>query len=553
MQSMVRRARGGIRGVVLGLGLVLPAGAAAQYEAVPQPAAYALQDVTVIRADGQRQEGLTVVVRGELIEAMGGDVAIPADAELLEGDSLILYPGFVDGDGEADFEFPEPEIDRRRVEIWNAPRVLRGFTPSREVMAHLASDGEDVEDQRKAGIVAGAVHPDEGMMAGRGVLLLYRGGVEAPSALVIDPLLGPVFTFRGGQGVYPGTLFGVTASIRQAFEDARHRALVARAHARNPQGMTAPAYDPDYAVLQEVLEADLPVYFAADDAASILRVLGLADEYGFRPVIVGGEEAWKVASELRRRDVPVLVSTDFTEPRQWDPDEEEAGELDAAAEREKAEYVDRWSNAGRLAEAGVTFALTSGGSGEILEGARKTVSYGLSEDDALAALTTTPANLFGVPHIPRLDAGYPATFIVADGPVFDEDSNLVYTFVEGFLERGRVERAAGSADAAVSFGGTWDMTVDAEGQTMNAQLDIEQEGATFTGTMTMMGMALQLTDGVINGNRISVVAEMEQGGQTLEIEITGTVEGDQASGEANAGPMGVARWEAKRTGPGGEV
>ncbi len=557
MQSKMMRARAGAPGIVVLALALAPTGVAAQYETVPQPAAFAIQNATVVHADGRRQEGMTVIVRGPLIEALGQDVPVPADAELLEGDSLFVYPGFIDAVGEADYAFPDPEIDRDRVEIWNAPRVLQGFTPSRRVVDHLTSDGEDVEDQRQAGIVAGAVHPTQGMMAGRGALLLYRGGVETPSRLVIDPVLGPAFTFRGGQGVYPGTLFGVTAFIRQAFEDARHQAARSRAYARDPMGMTAPAFDPDYAVLQEVLDNDVPVYFAADDAAGILRVLGLADEYGFRPVIVGGEEAWKVADELQRQDVPVLVSTDFGEPRRWDPDEEtdHAEPLDAAAEREKMEHVDRWSNPGRLAEAGVTFALTSGGRGELLEGVRKAIAYGLAEDDALAAMTTTPAAIFGVPHIPRVETGLPATFIVADGPLFHEDTRLAYTFVEGFMEEGerRGGGTAGDAESAVSFGGTWDMTVDADGQVMNAVLTIEQEGATFTGTMDMMGMSLQLTDGVINGSDISVTAVMEQGGQALDIEINGTVEGDQASGEADAGPMGVARWEARRTGPGGGV
>jgi hypothetical protein len=319
MQSMWTLPRGrGALGVVA-LVLALPAGAAAQYQSVPRPAAYALENVTVVRADGRAETGVNVVVRGSLIEAMGRDVAIPADAERLEGDSLWVYPGFVDGAGDVPHPFPQPEIDRSEVEIWNAPRSLRGFMPARRVSAHITATGDDLADRRKAGIVAGAVHPDGGMMPGRGALLVYRPDAVTPEELVVDPVLGPTFTFRGGRGVYPATLFGVMASIRQAFEDAEHRGLVAEAYDDDPRRMTTPAHDPDYAVLQEVLNGDAPVYFAADQAAEIFRVLGLADEYGFRPVIVGGAEAWKVADELERRSVPVLVSTDFPEPRRWDP------------------------------------------------------------------------------------------------------------------------------------------------------------------------------------------------------------------------------------------
>ena len=544
MVSKAARTCAGAMAVVLGL----PVTATAQYETVPRPPAYALENVTVVRADGRRLEDVNVVVRGELIEAIGGE--IPADAEVLAGDSLVLYPGFIDGNADVDHELPEPEIDRNRLEIWNAPRELQGFMPARRLVAHITATGEDLADARREGIVAGAVPPDGAMMPGRGALLLFRTDARIPDALVLQPELGPKLEFQGGAGVYPGTLFGVTAFMRQALEDARHRGLMLAAHAADPRGMAAPAYDPDYAVLRQVL-AGTRVFFEADDAADILRVLALADEYGLRPVIVGGAEAWKVASELRAREVPVLVSVDFRDPLRWDPDEELDEPLDPAVQREKQEHEDRYANAGRLAEAGVTFALTSGGRGELLEGVRKAVEYGLAESAALAALTTTPAELFAVPWIPRLEEGLPATFVVATGPIFDEDSRVAYTFVEGWKEEGTPARVAGDAESAASFGGDWEVEIDAEGQMIDAVMTIDQEGATFTGTLTMQGETLELVDGVIDGDIVTVTAIMQQGGQTLEIEMTGTVEGDRASGTADAGPLGTARWAAERTGPGG--
>lgn len=550
-------ARAGV--LAAAVALAAPAPAWAQYVDVPPPAAYALQGVTVVQANGTTRSGMTVVVRGRFIEAIGADVAVPADAELLQGDSLMVYPGLVDAEGKADHEFPEPDVDRSEVELWNAPRSLQGFMPARRLSAHLTATGESTAAQRKAGIVAAAVHPENAMMPGRGALVLYRPDARTPQELLIRPELGPKLELRGGQGVYPATLFGVVAFIRQAFEDARHRATVATAHARDPRGLTTPAYDPDYAVLQQVLAGELPVYFEADDAADILRVIGLSDEYGFRPVLVGGAEAWRVADELRRRNIAVLVSTDFPEPRRWEPREAGEGEpqepLDAAAEREKREHEQRWANASRLAEAGVTFALTSGGTGEVLEGARTAVQAGLPAGAALAGLTTTPAALLGIPHVPRLEPGLPATFIVTSGPLFEEDTGVVYTFVEGIREDAAAARRGGEAgdpDEAASFGGTWAITIDAEGQIIRGTLTIEQDGATFIGTLEMQGTTMPVRDGVIDGNEVACVAVMEQGGQTMEIEIEGTVEGDEARGEADAGPLGVARWTARRTAPGGE-
>ncbi|HSH46532.1 MAG TPA: amidohydrolase family protein, partial [Longimicrobiales bacterium] len=477
---------------------------------------------------------------------------VPRDARVLDGDSLVVYPGLVDADGSADHEFPVEEFDRSEVELWDAPRPIQGFMPARLLSQHLKADGEAVASQRKAGIVAAAVHPGNAMMPGRGAVLLYRADAEAPAALVVEPALGPKFAFRGGRGVYPGTLFGVTAFIRQAFDDARYQARLAAAYSSDPRGVTMPRHDADYDVLRQVLDGALPVYFEADEAVDILRVVSLADEYGFRPVIVGGQDAWQVADELARRDIPVLVSTDFGTPRRWDPEDASGEPLDAAAEREKDRFEDRYANAARLAEAGVTFALTSGGTGEMLEGVRKSVEYGLPAGAALAAVTSTPARLLGISSVPRVEEGLPATFLVASGPLFDEETTVAYTFVEGILEEGAEPgAAAGDPDAAVDFAGVWDMTLDMGGQNMSALLRVEQDGATFEGSMEVEGMTLQVRDGVINGNVINATAIMTQGGQTIEIDIDGTVEGDTASGEADAGPMGVSRWTARRTGPGG--
>ena len=89
---------------------------------------YEVITVTVIHADGRRTDGVTVIVRGGLIETMGSGVSVPADAQVLEGDSLWVYPGLVDAQGSAAFELPKIEVDRSEVRSWAPPRHLQGFS-----------------------------------------------------------------------------------------------------------------------------------------------------------------------------------------------------------------------------------------------------------------------------------------------------------------------------------------------------------------------------------------------------------------------------------------
>lgn len=556
--------------VAVAAGLLLAGDARAQFDEPPPPAVYALSGVTVVQADGSRQANVTIVVRRGVIEAMGPDVAVPDGAELLEGDSLVVYPGLIDAQGGAQLDIPEPEVNRQTLEPWAAPRDVQGFTPHVRAADYLAAVGSDLKSARTSGIVAGTVLPSGPVMPGRAAFLVYRQDAATPMQLVVNPDLGPVLTLRGARGVYPGTLFAVFAFHRQAFEDARHEGLALAAHDEDPHGVTPPHWDPDYAALRSALSGAVPVFYVADNAQDIRTALDMSREYGFRAIIVGGQHAWRVADELRERGVPVLASVDFPEPDRWKPEDEEetrpqgeteaaeeagaaqAEQLDAAAQREKRELEAMYRNASRLAQAGVPFALTSGGGEtDLLEGARKTVEYGLDEAQALRALTTTPASLFGVDYLTRIEPGLPATFIVTDGPLFDANTKIAYTFVEGRLEKGRPAQSGGGEAPAVDMTGAWSVSINAEGQEMGGRMALTQEGAEFSGTMTLDVGEVRITNGTVSGTDVTFTISVSMGGESMEFSVEGTVEGDTASG-SGSGAMGEFTWTATRT-PGSEV
>jgi len=536
---------------------ILPLPLAAQFIEPPPPAAYALQHVTVVKADGSRLTGVNIVVRDGLIETMGPNVELPPDAEVLEGDSLMVFPGFIDAQGAAEHEFPELSIDRNQVRPWAPPRTAQSFMPHRRVVDYLTATGDDLGNQRKKGIVAAAVLADGRLMPGRGTVLLYRKDAATPQKLVMIPEMGPVLSFRGAPGVYPSQVFAVMAFFRQSFEDARRDGLILNSYGENPRGMPPPNWDPDYAVLRDVLNGQT-VYFVADLAEDIRNVLTLQDEYALRPVIVGGGEAWKVADRLRENNVPVFVSLDFPTPDRWKPEKPDSGEeaaeqqeLDAAAQLEKERIEGYYGNAARLAESGVTFALTSGGGdADIREGVRKAIEYGLSEADALRAVTTTPANLLGIPNVVNIDQGMAATFIVTDGEPFAEETHIAYTFVAGAMEKGQLGAAGGGEAPAVDMSGTWEIVIDGD---MTATMTLTQEEGAVSGTFSLGDMGSGNVSGTVSGNSISFTIDVTAGGQSMEVGIEGTVKGDSASGDGTS-PMGDFSWTAeKKGGPGEEA
>jgi imidazolonepropionase-like amidohydrolase len=528
----------GSAALLFAVALSTPSTLMAQFLEAPPPPAYALQNLTVVSADGSQESGVTVVVRNGLIEGMGTDVTVPGDALLLDGDSLYLYPGLVDAHGSADFSFPEIERPED-MQSWDAPRAVQGLLAHRRVVDYLTATGESGEDMRKKGVVAAGILPDGALASGQGAAVIFRSGTDNPWDLVANPGLGLSMSFRGAQGAYPSQLFGVIAYIRQAFEDANRMGVWQAAYASNPEGVTMPKYDADYQTLNTVAAGQMPVYFVADRAEDIRRVMMLSEEYGFRPIIVGGTEAWKVADHLAAARIPVLIDADFKAPSKWKPDAEDQMDLEPAAQREKESLEEAYSNAAVLSRAGVAFALTSGGGdGELREGARKAIEYGLSSDDALAAITTTPAAMLGMPNLVRVGEGMAATFVVMDKPIFEEGSNINYTFVEGDLERGRAPGAtpdAGGPAAMVS--GTWSMSMDAAGQEFSFDMVLTQEGSSLSGSAEIPDAGTAAISGTVSGNTVDFVMSLDAGGQTINLEASGTIDGTNMSGSGSS-PFG---------------
>lgn len=541
--------------LALALALCAPASAAAQYVEPPPPAAYALRNVTVVTADGVTSTGVDLIVRDGLVEALGPGVDVPADAVLLEGDSLVVYPGIVDAAAEAEVEFPDPVDagDDDEATAWAPPRSASGFMPHRRAAHHLGVTGADLDDARAAGVVAGLVHPGGGMAPGQPAAILFRADAKVPWELVQIESAGLTMSFERARGVYPSQLFGVIAYLRQAFLDARRYDELRGSWAADAEGMTAPAWDPDYEALLGALEGDRRIFFHADSDEDIRRVLNLADEFGFRPIIVGGTEAWKLAGELADRGVEVLVTTDFPEPDEWDPDAE--GELEPGAAREKEEIEAAWANAGRLEDAGVTFALTSGGGeGDIVEGARKVVEHGLSPEGALRAMTSVPAAIVGLPAVSRIGVGRPATFLVADGELFSEETGIVYTFVEGRLERGEAldEEAGEGSEPSHDVTGRWTGTFEFQGNTMEFTFDLEmEEGGALEGTLTSAMMGSSDLEGSVSGDAVSIRIEAEGMPEAIRVEATLSEDGTEMTGSGRM-PMGEIEFTATREPGAGE-
>jgi imidazolonepropionase-like amidohydrolase len=172
---------------------------------------------------------------------------------------------------------------------------------------------------------------------------------------------------------------------------------------------------------REVLAQSLGgrIAFKVDRAADIRQVLKLAKRNGSHAVIVGGAEAWVVAEALAAAQVPVMLDGLTNLPGSFD-------ELGATLE-----------NAARLQHAGVRIAFMQ--SGDATHNARKgrqgagnAVAHGLPWDAALVALTSAPADIFGVgDHLGRIQVGFEADLVLWSGDPLEVTSMATQMWIGG--------------------------------------------------------------------------------------------------------------------------
>jgi len=220
---------------------------------------------------------------------------------------------------------------------------------------------------------------------------------------------------------------GEIAYVRQVYLDAQHYALVKEAYARSPRGMARPEYD---RALEGVLESKR-ILLPAGRLVEIDRMLRFAAELKQPAILYGVREGYRpeAVDLLKKAGAPVLVSMHWPEPPR-DPDPELVESLRTLQTRDQAA-----SAPALLRKAGVPFALYSDGldqARDLQRAVKKAIDAGLSRDDAIRALTLSPAEIYGVAdRLGSIEKGKIGNLVVTRGDLFDDRTKVEMVFVDG--------------------------------------------------------------------------------------------------------------------------
>jgi N-acetylglucosamine-6-phosphate deacetylase len=427
------------------------------------PAIHALVGATIVVSPEKTIEKGTLVVRDGAIAAVGENVEVPADARVWNAAGKTLYPGLIDAYSELSAEVSAGAVKSGAgAAYWNAHIV-----PQARADLVYTSDAATNKKLRSQGITARLVAPSAGIVKGTSALVSTADGAGKQVILKDQVALHLKLTVARGSRGYPNSPMGALTLVRQALYDAGWHGQAWDTYQAHPE-LPRPERSDALAILAEYPGRKPLVIIDASDELYFLRADRLADEFSLNAVVRGSGQEYRRLDDIKATGRAVLVPLDFPKaPNVATPE---------AARNVSLERLMHWElapeNPARLTAAGVKIALCSQGlrePGSFLGAVRKAVERGLPTEEALRALTVTPAELFGISdRVGTLDVGKTANLVIADGPLFSGKSKVLEVWIDGARHEVREEpladlRGTWSVDVAKSDGQTESLTLELTG------------------------------------------------------------------------------------------
>jgi len=376
----------------------------------------ALVGGTVHTVSGPDIPNATLVIRDSLIAEVGPNLAPPPEARVISCAGKHIYPGFVS----ANSVLGLTEVSS--VRGTNDYAEIGDINPNIRAEVAINPESDLLPVARVNGVTSALVIPRGGAIAGTAALVNLDGWtyqdmtVRSPVALYVQ---WPGMTATGDD--QRRARDKAVEDIRKAFEDAR-----AYWKARAAEGAAGiPRHDRDvkWDAMGRALRGEIAVMFRVSALNQIRAALNFVDEMKLtRVIFLDGYDAWRVADELKRRNIAVIT-----------------GGLLGPPARRGEPYDARYTIPAKLHQAGVAFCISDGGGSFEAANARNlpqhaamAAAFGLPRDDALKSVTLYPAQILGVgDRLGSIERGKQADLFVANGDPLEITTEVEQVWIKG--------------------------------------------------------------------------------------------------------------------------
>jgi imidazolonepropionase-like amidohydrolase len=385
--------------------------------------AVAIRNATIYPVTSAPIQNGTIVFANGVITAVGANVTVPANATVIDGSGLSVYPGLIDSGAQVGLT----EIGSVAGTVDTAE--LGDFNPNARAAVAINPHSNVIPVTRVNGVTTVVTEPEGGIISGQSALVQLAGWTNAEMVLK-SPLAMHVHFPRLRSGTFDQqpqeeeaakeaqkTYTRQIDKLRDIFRDAQAYAKAADARAKNA---TVPRTDRDLILeaLVPVVEGRVPVVMHANLVRDIRAAIKFADEFKLKVILADAKDASKVVPELKARNIPVLLGPILDQPA-----------------REDDSYDSVFTNAKTLHDNGIRFAIQSTdahNARNLPYHAAMCAAFGLPKDVALKSITIFPAEIFGVAdRIGSLEAGKIANVIVTDGDPLEIVTHVRRLFIGG--------------------------------------------------------------------------------------------------------------------------
>lgn len=378
-------------------------------------------------------ESGTVLIENGRIAAVGPEVKIPAGAQVVDCQGKVIMPGLIDANSRVSVrEDGNGPIGHDDSEMYTP------IAPELKAIDAVWPEDLALQDAIKAGVTCLSVGPSPlAIIGGQSATIKPYGKtvndmvVKEPDGLKVSLSGTPrMLMFFGGDGVRPRDrsedIAQFQAALQRAKESEEKQARAAAKAAENGKEPPAPDRNSQQEVLIKLLSGKLPARIAANQNHDIDNALEIAGQWGFNLILEGGADAHLMVDKLTAKGVPVILGS-LTDNRRGDTKNLSL----------KTPAI--------LANAGVKVSLSTNHPNApiryLMVQAALAVQGGMTEEQALRALTLTPAEILGIAdRVGSIEPGKDADMVILSGEPLRTKTVVERVFINGqevYVEGGR--------------------------------------------------------------------------------------------------------------------
>jgi imidazolonepropionase-like amidohydrolase len=356
----------------------------------------------------------TILIKGDKIQQIGSGINIHPGYKIFDYNDSVVYPGLIN------FMTTLGLSGITYISQWSDYEEKGKFNPQLSAFSAFYPWSNLIPNTRDFGTLITLSAPMGGIISGKALLASLHGWtpgdmfIKKEAALMIQ-LPEPPHRTRSQTAPLPDTSEKDKTELHQFINNSHKYYLRS---VKSPKPGNVNDFNPGFAAMKPIWEKRLPVIISAESEKNIRFALQLGREFNLNVILFNVYNGEKVLKEIKASGYPVILDSMYTRNKDWEDGCDIVFRLPALLARE-----------------GILFAFATGSRSakafDLPIHAGRAVAYGLSQDDAIKALTMYPAKIFGIEEYGFIEPGKIANLVITDGNILETSTVVKDVYIKG--------------------------------------------------------------------------------------------------------------------------